>query len=199
MISCTEFIPLYSEFFKYLEGKGGPDAVMNYWYHISDNSLGDKTNPNSLISLIERAENPFEGAVNYWNHTLTEEACDLYKVIDADNHLCYSHMRRCPSRGMHNDLKHIKPYHNYCKHCDIIYQRVLDKYGIVHEMDFSQIKNAECTSLITDEHGRLRYGSCHRHKLISEGLPQSLHIRPIRKDPETGGAAAAHHGMCRPG
>ena len=28
MISCTEFIPLYSEFFKFLEKRGGHDAVM---------------------------------------------------------------------------------------------------------------------------------------------------------------------------
>ncbi len=151
MISCTEFIPLYSEFFKYLEKKGGPDAVMEYWYYISDNSIGDKTNPNSLASFIERAETPFEGAINYWNHTLTEEACDQYKIIDAKNHLCYSHMRHCPSRGMLNALEHIEPYHNYCKHCDIIYQRVLDKYGIVHEMDFSRISNAECNGLIYEK------------------------------------------------
>ncbi len=151
MISCTEFIPLYSEFFKYLEKKSGSDAVMQYWYYISDNSIGDKTNPNSLASFIERADTPFEGAINYWNHTLTEEASDLYKVIDPNNHLCYSHMRHCPSRGMLNALKHVESYHNYCKHCDIIYQRVLDKYGIVHEMDFSQIDNAECTSLIYEK------------------------------------------------
>jgi len=151
MISCTEFIPLYSEFFKYLEKKGGPDAVMEYWYYISDNSIGDKTNPNSLASFIERVETPFEGAINYWNHTLTEEACDQYKIIDKNNHLCYGHMRHCPSRGMLNALEHIEPYHNYCKHCDIIYQRVLDKYGIVHEMDFSRISNAECNSLIYEK------------------------------------------------
>lgn len=148
MISCTEFIPLYSEFFKYLEKKGGSDAVMQYWHYISDNSIGDKTNPNSLASFIERANTPFEGAINYWNHTLTEEASDLYKIIDSNNHLCYTHMRHCPSRGMLNALKHVDPYHNYCKHCDIIYQRVLDKYGIVYEMDFSRIDNAECSSML---------------------------------------------------
>lgn len=154
MISCTEFIPLYSEFFKYLEKRGGADAVMEYWYHISDNSIGDKTNPHSLASFIERADTPFEGAINYWNHTLTEEASDLYKVIDPQKRHCYSHMRHCPSRGMLNALEHVEPYHNYCKHCDIIYQRVLDKYGIVHEMNFSKIANAECTSFIYEKGNR---------------------------------------------
>ena len=35
MISCTEFIPLYSEFFKYLDKDGGHDAVMEYWNYLS--------------------------------------------------------------------------------------------------------------------------------------------------------------------
>ena len=50
MISCTEFIPLYSEFFKYLEKEGGHDAVLTYWHYISDKKTGDVTNPNSLKS-----------------------------------------------------------------------------------------------------------------------------------------------------
>ena len=54
MISCTEFIPLYSEFFKFIESKGGHDAVVRYWEYISDYSIGDKTNPNSLISFVEK-------------------------------------------------------------------------------------------------------------------------------------------------
>ena len=31
MISCTEFIPLYSELFAFLERIGGYDAVLDYW------------------------------------------------------------------------------------------------------------------------------------------------------------------------
>ena len=81
MISCTEFIPLYSEFFTFLEARGGHDAVLRYWYHISDTSIGDKTNPNSLISKCEKFGG-FDGALAYWGHTLSEEACDVYKVVD---------------------------------------------------------------------------------------------------------------------
>ncbi|NLD87741.1 MAG: hypothetical protein GX633_05735, partial [Clostridiales bacterium] len=147
MISCTEFIPLYSEFFKFLDKIGGHDAVMEYWYHISDSSLGDRTNPHSLVSFVER-DGGFEGAISYWNHTLTEEACDVLKIHDFVNRCSYTHMRRCPSRGMLNDLKHIEPYHDYCGHCKVIYQRVLEKYGVVFEMDHSGIENAECTSIL---------------------------------------------------
>ena len=150
MISCTEFIPLYSEFFRYLdENKGGHDAVVEYWCHISDNSIGDKSNPNSLISFIER-DGPYFGAVNYWNHTLTEEACDVLKIHDYKNHCTYSHMRHCPSRGMLNALKHIEPYYDYCGHCNLIYSRVLEKYGMRFDRDHSKIDNAECMSYLYD-------------------------------------------------
>lgn len=150
MISCTEFIPLYSEFFKYLEKAGGHDAVLQYWYYISDNSIGDKTNPNSLASFIER-DGPFEGAMHYWEHTLKEESSDAVKVYDYNNRYIYSHMRHCPSRGMLNDLKHIEPYYDYCGHCNVIYRRVLEKYGWEYERDNSKVDRAECSSLLYEK------------------------------------------------
>lgn len=150
MISCTEFIPLYSEFFKYLEEKGGHDAVLEYWYYISDNSIGDKTNPNSLASKCE-LYGGFDGARAYWGHTLTEEACDLLEVSDDKNRFKYSHMRHCPSRGMLNDLKHVEPYYDYCEHCNVIYARVLEKYGVEYLRDDSAKANAECRSILFEK------------------------------------------------
>jgi len=143
MISCTEFIPLYSEFFKYLEKHSGSDAVMEYWIHISDTVIGNKSNPNSLAYKCEKYGG-FDGAIAYWGHTLTEEACDLLEMEDHKNKVKYSHMRRCPSRGMLNELSHVQPYHDYCSHCNVIYARVLEKYGIVYERDNSEVANAEC-------------------------------------------------------
>ena len=143
MISCTEFIPLYSEFFKYLEKLGGKDAVMEYWIHISDTSIGDVTNPNSLAYKCEKLGG-FEGAIAYWGHTLTEEACDLFEMEDRWGRVKYSHMRHCPSRGMLNALTHVTPYDDYCSHCNVIYARVLEKYGVTYERDNSEIANAEC-------------------------------------------------------
>ena len=153
MISCTEFIPMYSEFFKYLDKKGGYDAVLQYWYHISDTSLGDKTNPHSMVSFIEKLGG-YDGAKAYWGHTTTEEACDIYSVDDPINRYSYSEMRYCPSRGMLNDLKHITPYENYCEHCKIIYSRVLEKYGVVYERDHSRVCEARCSSLLYEKGNR---------------------------------------------
>ena len=150
MISCTEFIPLYSEFFKYLEKKGGHDAVIEYWIHISDTSIGDKTNPNSLASKCE-LYGGFEGARAYWGHTLTEEACDLLEVHDCKNKFVFTHMRHCPSRGMLNSLEHVEPYYDYCEHCNVIYSRVLKEYGIEYIRDHCQIENAECRSILFEK------------------------------------------------
>ena len=76
MISCTEFIPLYSEFFKFLEEKGGHDAVVKYWRYISGNSIGDTSNPYSLISFMQW-EGGLDSAWSYWKRVVEEEACDV--------------------------------------------------------------------------------------------------------------------------
>ncbi len=150
MISCTEFIPLYSEFFKYLERLGGHDEVMKYWIHISDTSIGDKENPNSLAYKCDRLGG-FEGAIAYWGHTLTEEACDLLEMDDRRTRVKFSHMRHCPSRGMLNELSHVEPYYDYCSHCNVIYSRVLEKYGIEYVRDNSCIDRAECRSVLYEK------------------------------------------------
>ena len=147
MISCTEFIPLYSQFFRFLEKKDGDGAVMKYWIHLSDTSIGDKTNPNSLAAKCE-LYGGFKGAQAYWGHTLTEEACDTLKITNNEKKYVYSVMRYCPSKGMLNSFSHIEPYHNYCEHCKVIYSRVLEKYGITFERDHSEIANARCSSIL---------------------------------------------------
>ncbi|NLE28853.1 MAG: hypothetical protein GX629_04185 [Phycisphaerae bacterium] len=39
MISCTDFIPAYSDLFKYLEKRGGSQAVLDFWNDLSDRYL----------------------------------------------------------------------------------------------------------------------------------------------------------------
>jgi len=41
MILCTEFIPAYSEFFKFIEKKQDKEAVRNFWNFLSDEFLGN--------------------------------------------------------------------------------------------------------------------------------------------------------------
>ena len=154
MISCTEFIPLYSEFFKFLERQGGYEQVLAYWYHISDTSLGDLSNPHSMAACIEAriaAGDPhpgFNGARDYWGHTTSEEACDTYAVLDEEYPYSYSEMRYCPSRAILNGFEHITPYEHYCEHCKIIYSRVLEKYGVSYDRDQSEVAYARCSSVL---------------------------------------------------
>lgn len=150
MISCTEFIPLYSEFFNFLDKKGGYDAVLEYWYHISDTSLGDLTNPNSMAYNCE-LYGGFEGARKYWSHTTSEEACDVYAIFNPVERYSYSEMRFCPSRAMLNSFTHITPYEHYCDHCRIIYSRVLEKYDTCYDRDQSEVANARCSSILYEK------------------------------------------------
>jgi hypothetical protein len=41
MIPCTDFIPAYSELFKFLEAQGGSAAVEDFWNYLSDGFLGN--------------------------------------------------------------------------------------------------------------------------------------------------------------
>ena len=75
MISCTEFIPAYSELFRYLEHTGGKQAVRDFWEHIADEFLGN------LRGLVE--QNGIRGCWMYWSRTLNEEAADFRMELDA--------------------------------------------------------------------------------------------------------------------
>ena len=69
MISCTEFIPAYSELFRYLEERQGKTAVLDFSEYLSDIFL---------TSLKESVTvNGIRGCWIYWSKTLEEEAPDF--------------------------------------------------------------------------------------------------------------------------
>ena len=41
MISCTEFIWVYAELFRFLEERGGDELPIKFWKGVSDNFLGN--------------------------------------------------------------------------------------------------------------------------------------------------------------
>lgn len=141
MISCTDFIPAYSEFFKYLEEKSGEKAVMNFWEYLSDNFL------QNLKDLVEK--NGIKGCWMYWSGTLNEEAADFTMELDEDAGVFKIIMHNCPSKGRLLELQHITPYHNYCGHCDVLYRRVLEPMGYKYEYDMSGCGKAACALTIT--------------------------------------------------
>ena len=120
MISCTEFIPLYSELFKYLEELGGHEEVVRYWEYISDTYVAE------LLGSAVSGKG-LRGCWEYWAKSLSEEACDFRMELDEPEGTFSIDMRRCPSRGMLNALSHMEPYYDYCGHCAVLYSRQLKK------------------------------------------------------------------------
>jgi hypothetical protein len=140
MISCTEFIPAYSELFKYLERRGGREAVVGFWNYLSDNFLGN------LKDLV--VEHGLRGCWLYWSHTLNEEAADFAMALDEDAGEFRILMHHCPSKGRLLSLKHIEPYHDYCGHCDVLYRRVLEPLGYECTCDLSACDQARCEFVV---------------------------------------------------
>jgi len=140
MISCTEFIPAYSELFTYLEKKGGPQAVSDFWNYLSDTFLNDLRD--------QVVQNGIRGCWLYWSHTLNEEAADFTMELDEDAGEFRILMHHCPSKGRLLEFKHITPYHNYCAHCDVLYRRVLEPLGYEYTYDMSECDRARCRLLI---------------------------------------------------
>lgn len=145
MISCTEFIPAYSELFKFLEQKGGKAAVLDFWNYLSDSFLGN------LKSAVEA--HGIRGCWIYWNHTLNEEAADFTMELDEEAGEFRIDMHHCPSMGRLLELKHIEPYHDYCKHCDVLYRRILEPLGYEYIADMSQCRQAKCSLLVKRKPG----------------------------------------------
>ena len=139
MISCTEFIPAYSELFKYIEEIDSYDAVKAYWHDISETgvraNLGEQVKAHGV-----------EGCWNYWSKSLTEEACDVRITYDEEKQVFATDMRRCPSKGHLLDYPHMEPYHDYCGHCDALYRPILEELGLSEWHDYSQVDEAKCAT-----------------------------------------------------
>lgn len=136
MISCTDFVPAYSELFKFLYKKGGEEAVNDFWCYLSDEFLGN------LRELVK--EHGIKGCWLYWSHTLNEEAADFTMELDEEAGKFSIDMHYCPSKGRLLQCKHIEPYSNYCGHCLILYRRVLEPLGIEESGDISKCDEAKC-------------------------------------------------------
>jgi hypothetical protein len=140
MISCTEFIPAYSELFRFLEARHGKKAVTDFWAYISDHFL------ENLRDLVK--EHGIKGCWLYWNRTLNEEAADFTMELDEEAGEFRIEMHHCPSKGRLLGMTHIQPYPEYCLHCDLLYRRVLEPLGYTYDFDASRTDRAACSIVI---------------------------------------------------
>ncbi len=146
MISCTEFIPLYSELFTYLEENYGRKEVDDFWEYLFVPD-GDGI---PLISFLE--EQGIRGCYTYWAGTLNEEAADFSMYLNEKDGWFKEVMHHCPSKGRLLELEKeigIKPYRDYCLHCDH-YRAAVEKAGFEYVFDFCGTDKAQCSLLIYD-------------------------------------------------
>jgi hypothetical protein len=136
MIGCTDFIPAYSELFKTLEKLGGTQAVDEFWNYLADRFL---TNLRDLV-----AAHGIRGCWQYWSCTLNEEAADFTMELDEDAGEFRILMHKCPSKGRLLDCRHLEPYHDYCRHCNVLYRRVLEPLGYEYIFDGAGCDQARC-------------------------------------------------------
>ena len=137
MISCVEFIPAYSELFKFIEKKGGKPAVIEFWKYLSGKYLSD-----TLKKYVE--EDGIKGCWKYWSHSLNEEAADFEMCVDEEQGVFKIDMIKCPSKSILMETKHIEPYRDYCEHCDWLYRLILEPLGYSYEVDMDDCDKAKC-------------------------------------------------------
>ena len=124
MISCTEFIWVYSELFRFLEKRGGEAKVIEFWQEIAEKFLWN------LRRYIE--EDGLKGMYRYWSHTLGEEGGRSQLTLYDD--LFVIDMHDCPSARLVFQERRVPPYEKYCEHCRWLYPPLICRYG--YEVDY---------------------------------------------------------------
>lgn len=146
MISCTEFIPAYSELFAYLEEHYGRAEVDRYWrWKFTPDGKGIP-----LTNFLQREG--IRGCFTYWAGTLNEEAADFTMYLNEKRGFFYEVMHRCPSKGRLLELEKelgLRPYPDYCLHCDC-YRYAVEKAGLRYIYNFQGMDKAACSMLIYD-------------------------------------------------
>ena len=147
MISCKDFIPVYSEIFCYLESHFGRQEVDNYWDAIFKVNAAKKS---PLLVCLEKEG--LKGCFTYWNGTLNEEAAHFSMYLNEKRGFFIIDMHRCPSKGRLLELEQsigVKPYRDYCLHCDY-YRVAVEQVGLKYIYNFNGIHKAACSLLIYD-------------------------------------------------
>lgn len=146
MISCTEFIPAYSELFTYLDEHYGRPEVERFWTYLF--APTGKGIP--LINFVRKSG--LRGCWDYSNGTLSEEAADASRYFNEKDGWIRSEMHYCPSKGRLLELEKeigLKPYYDYCGHCDY-YRSAYDQVGLVYIRDNIHVDQASCSSMVFD-------------------------------------------------
>lgn len=146
MISCRDFIPAYSEFFKYLEKHHGQKEVELFWEKLF--TPDGKGIP--LVNFV--AKSGIRGCFEYWAGSLNEEAADFTMYLNEKRGFFHIVMHHCPSKGRLLEQKEkigLEPYAHYCLHCDY-YRGAVEKHGLKYLYNFTGVDKAACSIIIYD-------------------------------------------------
>ena len=146
MISCTEFIPAYSELFSYLDEQYGREEVDRFWKYLFQPD--GKGIP--LINYVQKEG--IRGCFTYWAGCLNEEAADFTMYLNEKRGFFMLDMHQCPSKGRLLQLRDdigIVPYYDYCLHCDS-YRSAVERIGLKYIYNFRGVDKASCSILIYD-------------------------------------------------
>lgn len=147
MISCTEFIPAYSELFTFLEKKHGKQTVRDYW-----EERFDASNDGTPLAKALTKAGGIGGCFTYWKGTLNEEAADFTMYLNEKAGWFFLDMHYCPSKGRLLELQKatgVAPYEDYCQHCDY-YRRACERAGLTYSYNFLHTDRAACSITVTD-------------------------------------------------
>ncbi len=143
MISCTEFIWVYGELFRFIEARGGEEKLIQFWKGISDEFLGN------LRQYVE--EDGLEGMHRYWSHTLGEEGGRHTMTLYDD--LFVIDMHECPSAKLIFQSGRVAPYAKYCEHCRWLYPPLLKELGYEADMDIINCEKGQCRLTVRKRRG----------------------------------------------
>lgn len=134
MISCTEFIWVYNELFRFIEGRGGEEAVITFWRGIADDFLGNLRDHVREEGLL--------GMYKYWSHTLGEEGGK--HVMSLYDDMFVIDMHECPSVKLIQEAGRVVPYPKYCEHCRWLYPPLLRELGFEADMHVVDPAKGQC-------------------------------------------------------
>ncbi|MFH0965791.1 MAG: hypothetical protein V2A58_17470 [Planctomycetota bacterium] len=135
MISCTETILVYNEFFLFLEERHGRQAVETYWHFVADTAFDG---PRAAIR-----EGGLDAVYDYLRETWGEEG-DVFD-IERDETSVRVTVHNCSSVRKLRKAKHITRYADYCGHCPVMYARLFDDLGYDFEMDRTDPEKGICS------------------------------------------------------
>ena len=146
MISCTEFVPAYSELFTYLDDHYGREEVNRLWdFLFAPTGKG--------IPLINYArKDGLKGCVDYWTKIAEEESCDVMFTYNLEEGWYQNQCFHCPSKGRLLKLQEeigLVPYKDYCDHCDY-YRASLEEVGLTWIRNHMDVDKAQCSRVLWD-------------------------------------------------